>query len=69
MEAALWVETRPRVSAAATSAELSRSGDSEPGRPRRRVRRGPTSAPGLAEDEHEEEEVGDGEAAAAERPM
>jgi hypothetical protein len=68
-EAGLW-ETRPRVSAAATSAaEVSRSGDSEPGRPRRRVRRGPTSPAG--EEEQEEEEVGVGEPAAAEadRPM
>jgi hypothetical protein len=66
-EARLW-ETRPRVSAAATT---SRSGDSEPGSPRRRVRRGTVSAAavGLGEEEHEEEEVGVGEPAAAERPM
>lgn len=55
--------SRPRVSAGATSTEQSRSGDSEPGRPRRRVRRGPASPPGLGEDE----EVEFGEA--TERPM
>jgi hypothetical protein len=51
-KAGLW-ETRPRVSAAATT---SRSGDSEPERPRRRVRRGPVSA--AAAGLGEEEEVG-----------
>ena len=55
----------PRESAAATSSQQSqlRSEDSEPGRPRRRVRRG------AGEDEEEEDEVGVGGAAAAERPM
>lgn len=56
-------ESGPRRSAAATSSSRSRSGDSEPGRPRRSVRRG------AGEDEEEEEEVGVGGAAAAERPM
>lgn len=54
----------PRESAAATPSSRSRSGDSEPGRPRRSVRRG------AGEDEEDEEEVGvGGAAAAAERPM
>lgn len=66
MEAALW-ETWPTVSAGATSTELSWSGASDPGRTRLSVRRGPTSPPGLGEDEQQEDEVGVG--ATTERPM
>ena len=68
LEAALVVVggRGPRVSPAATT---SRSGDSDPGRPRRSVRRGPrASPPGFGEDE-QDDELGVGDAAAAERPM